>query len=205
MKGSIIIIAGMPASGKSTAARKLSAHYHWPVLEKDEIKEELFDTLGFASYSEKRKLDAAATAVLVRCASSILRGGDSLILVNNFRQEALERLMGIVKELDSRAVFVFFQGDNDVFYKRYVERDLDTAHLRHIGHIVQEHYPLRPGESCLHTMTREEFREKFEKLGMADIQADCRKIAVDATDPGSIDLEYLINEIDKALGIEERM
>ena len=43
----IIIIAGMPASGKSTAAARVSQALGYPVLEKDAIKEELFDTIGF--------------------------------------------------------------------------------------------------------------------------------------------------------------
>ena len=63
----LIIIAGMPASGKSTAAEKLSRIFGYPVLEKDALKEELFDTIGFQNYPQKRLLDTAATAVLLRC------------------------------------------------------------------------------------------------------------------------------------------
>ena len=43
----LIILAGMPASGKTTFSRKLSKALGYPVLEKDEIKEELFDVIGF--------------------------------------------------------------------------------------------------------------------------------------------------------------
>ena len=39
----LIIIAGMPASGKSTYARKLSRALGYPIIEKDNIKEQLFD------------------------------------------------------------------------------------------------------------------------------------------------------------------
>ena len=45
----LIIIAGMPASGKSTVAEKLSRIFGYPVLEKDALKEELFDTIGCRS------------------------------------------------------------------------------------------------------------------------------------------------------------
>ena len=51
----IIVLAGMPASGKSTVAAKLSAVFSLPVLAKDELKEALFDTVGFSCYAEKRK------------------------------------------------------------------------------------------------------------------------------------------------------
>lgn len=43
----IIIVAGMPASGKTTFVNKLSKALGYPVLEKDAIKEELFDVIGF--------------------------------------------------------------------------------------------------------------------------------------------------------------
>ena len=60
----LIILAGMPATGKSTVARHLTAFFGYPVLEKDRIKEALFDTIGFECYAEKRRLDLAATEVM---------------------------------------------------------------------------------------------------------------------------------------------
>ena len=63
----LIIIAGMPATGKSTLARALSENFSFPVLEKDDIKEEMFDTVGYRDLTEKRALDVAANAILLRC------------------------------------------------------------------------------------------------------------------------------------------
>ena len=71
----LIILAGMPASGKTTFSKKLNKALGYPVLEKDEIKEELFDVIGFENYAQKRLMDTAATAVLLRCADSLLSGG----------------------------------------------------------------------------------------------------------------------------------
>ena len=56
----LIILSGLPASGKSTVAKALQGAFPYPILEKDRIKECLFDTLGFQSHAEKRRLDAAA-------------------------------------------------------------------------------------------------------------------------------------------------
>ena len=194
----VIIIAGMPASGKSTLARAVGAALGYPVLEKDELKEEIFDTVGFSCYAEKRKLDHAATAVLLRCFESLLVGGASVILVNNFDTASAERLSSLVTSYDCRAVTVFLGGDNDVFYRRYVERD--RLHLRHPGHVVQEHYPLRDGEAPDHEMTREEFSEKFEKRGMADFHCPGARIELDATDPGRIDADALVRRLRALLG-----
>ena len=193
----IIVLTGMPASGKSTVASKLSEALSLPILAKDELKEALFDTLGFTCYAEKRKLDHAANAVLLRAAEAMLRGGRSVILDNNFDGGAAEALNGLIDRMGARCVTVFFGGDNEAFYRRYVERD--RLHLRHLGHVVQEHYPLREGDSPDHDMTREEFREKFEKRGMADVRLHGIRIEIDATEPAAIDTDRLIRDIREAL------
>ena len=190
----LIILAGMPASGKTTFANKLSAALQYPVLEKDAIKEELFDVIGFQNYTQKRLMDTAATAVLLRCADSLLQSGQSLIVVNNFRKDAEPAVEQLLEKHRCRCVFVCFGGDGDAFYRRYVERD--NRGERHLGHVLQEHYPPWPGDALTHTMTREEFAEKFEKLGMHEfsVRGICR-IDVDATWPEAIDADALIQSI----------
>ena len=189
----VIVLAGMPASGKSTVAGKISAALSLPVLAKDELKESLFDTVGFTCYAEKRRLDHAANAVLLRAARAMLAAGQSVILDNNFDHISAKALDTLTEEFGARCITVFLGGDTEAFYHRYVERD--RAHLRHPGHVVQDHYPLLPGESADHDMTREEFREKFEKRGMADVRLRGERIDVDATDPAAIDVEALIGQI----------
>ena len=189
----ILVLAGMPASGKSTISKKISAALGLPILEKDALKEEIFDTMGFTCYAEKRKCDHAANAVLLRCAEALLQSGQSMILDNNFDVIAAKRLSELVERYGCRCMTVFLGGDADVFYHRYVERD--RRHLRHLGHVVQEHYPLWEGDSPDHDMTREEFREKFESRGMAEFRCPGERIDIDATDPDAIDVDGLIGQI----------
>lgn len=194
----IIVLAGMPASGKSTVAAQLGKAFGMPILEKDALKEAIFDTIGFQNYAEKRKTDHAANAVLLRCARALLDSGISVILDNNFDETSAGVLDGMVREYGCKCVTVFLGGDTEAFYRRYVERD--RLHLRHLGHVVQEHYPLWEGDSPDHDMTREEFREKFEKRGMANFRIGGERIDVDATDPAKIDVDGLIEQIRALLG-----
>lgn len=194
----IIIIAGMPASGKTTFVNVLSKELGFPVLEKDAIKEELFDVIGFRNYEEKRLMDVAATSVLLRCTDSLLAGGQSLIVVNNFRSDVAPRVEEILQKYHCGCVLVFFGGDGDVFYKRYVERDLHPT--RHLGHVLQDRFPPAPGDPLVYSMTREEFARKFESLGMNEFQISAAKrIDVDATYPEQIDTEALIQKIRQLL------
>ncbi len=193
----IIILAGMPASGKSTVAGRLKKEFDLPVLEKDALKEEIFDTMGFDCYAMKRKTDHAANAVLLRCARALLENGQSMILDNNFDTASAERLNNLAREFGAHCITVFFGGDVTAFYRRYVERD--RLHLRHLGHVLQDHYPPREGDSLDYTMTPEEFSEKFEKRGMTSFSCTGVRIDLDATDPAKIDMDALIALVGEAM------
>ena len=80
----------------------------------------------------------------------------------------------------------------DVTYEGYIAV-LDGVST---DYVVQEHYPPREGDPTTHTMTREEFRDKFESLGMASFDSGSPTISVDATYPERIDVDALINRIE---------
>ena len=189
----IILLAGMPASGKSTIAARVSREFGLPVIEKDALKEVLFDTLGFRCYAEKRKLDHVANALLLQQTETFIKSGQPVILDNNFDSIAAEKYNALVEKYRCKCVTVFLDGETEAFYKRYVARD--AAHARHLGHILQEHYPPQPGDSLDHTMTPEEFDEKFVKRGMREVQLAGKRIDIDATHPETIDLDALIARI----------
>ena len=56
----LILVSGIPASGKSTMAAYLSEKLDIPMYSKDRIKELLYDTVGFEGRAQKVKLGAAA-------------------------------------------------------------------------------------------------------------------------------------------------
>lgn len=192
----LIIIAGMPAAGKSTVARKVSQAFGYPILEKDDIKEELFDTVGYRDLTEKRMLDTAATAVLMRCAEAVLKTGTSLILVNNFESTRSGEVQAMIDRCGCRSLTVFLGGDADVLHARYVERD--KKGVRHLGHTFIDRYPPLPGDELGKPMTREYFADRFEKQGMADFKISGPRIEVDATYPENVDIDGLIAKIRSA-------
>lgn len=189
----LIILAGMPATGKSTVAASLSTAFGYPILEKDNIKEGLFDTLGFENYAQKRALDHAANDVLLRVLEAMLKADNSLIVDNNFDTASAEKLCAILETYQPNCVTVFLSGDPQVLYERYAERD--NLHKRHLGHVLQDHYPPREGDSLYYTMTPEEFDEKFFKRGMAQFKCPGERIDVDMTDFSKVSLEALCAQV----------
>lgn len=189
----LIIVAGMPATGKSTVAAGLAEAFQYPILEKDNIKEVLFDTVGFENYPQKRKLDIAANGVLLHVLELMLKANASVIVVNNFDTESARQLCGLMETYRPRSVTVFLNGDAQVLYQRYIQRD--NQHKRHLGHILQEHYPPHEGDSLDYTMTREEFDEKFFKRGMDQFRCPGERIDLDMTDFDAVCVEDVARQI----------
>lgn len=193
----MIILAGMPASGKTFVSQRIASALGVPLVAKDRFKESLFDTLGWKEYPEKRRLDYAANAVLLDAVEIMLENGISVLIDDNFDEVATKRVNELIDSYKVNCVTVFFDGDADAFYRRYIERD--NAHARHLGHIIQDHYPPFPGECTDYEMTREEFRQKFEFRGIKDFRCHGKRIDIDATDPTTIDVDKLIGDIRKML------
>lgn len=194
----LIILSGLPASGKSTVARALQSSFPYPILEKDRIKECLFDTLGFQSHAEKRRLDAAAARILLQTAEVILVSGGSVILDNNFDTAAGEALHTLQTRLAPRSVTLLLTADEDVLYKRYLDRDL--SHTRHPGHAVSDRYPPLPGDPEVSPMEREGFAQRYLSRGMGRVNWGGPVIRVDTTNLETLDQTALIAQVQSALG-----
>ena len=193
----VIVLTGMPATGKSTICKAMAEHFGYPVVEKDAIKEELFDTVGFTCYAEKRALDHAANAVVNHMVEQLLKAGGSVIVDNNFDDISGKHFKELLEQYAPQCVCVFLRGDLDVLHQRYTLRD--NAHARHLGHVLQEHYPPRPGDSLYYTMTRDEFCEKFMKRGMDSFVCPGGRMEVDTTDFAKVHPEQIVEQVQKLL------
>ena len=109
-----ILVAGMPASGKSTIAVRISASLGIPMLSKDSIKEVLFDDLGFHSRAEKVQLGTAAMHILYDAAAQLMKAGKPFILENNFEDASIPGIMALLETHHYTAVTVRLTGDPEV-------------------------------------------------------------------------------------------
>lgn len=178
----LILVAGVPASGKSRFAAYASEKLGYILLVKDELKERLFDTVGFDSHEGKRRLDAGATACMFYSAGRILGGGQSVILDNNFLARDRPAALALADQYGCQVVTVRFGGDVRVLFERYEQRDKDPS--RHRGHAVSCRYPEVPGMERQEAAARETlagFERKYRERGAFDFSVG-DVVAVDTTD-----------------------
>lgn len=190
----MILIAGLPATGKSRFADYAASALNLPLFCKDSIKEILFDDVGFSSHSGKTQLNYASFHIMIYAAEQVLQTGKSVILENNFENYAKPDLLRLVKTYGCNIITVMFTGDVKTIYRRYIERNSDPS--RHRGHILSDSYPeTTPNHAVQNPISYEQFRDDFQKRGMSDFNVGGKRIEVDTTDFSSIDYDTIVREI----------
>ena len=190
----LILIAGLPATGKSGFAEYAGEALQLPLICKDSIKEILFDDVGFKSHDEKTQLNHASLHIMLYAAEQILRTGSSVILENNFENYAKPELCRLVGTYNCNVITVMFGGDVSVIYRRYVDRNADPT--RHRGHVLSDRYPETEDAGRIpDPIPLEEFRDGFRKRGMSTFDIGGKRIEVDTTNFATVDYAKLIQRI----------
>ncbi|KAI9021322.1 P-loop containing nucleoside triphosphate hydrolase protein [Hyaloraphidium curvatum] len=124
----VVVISGVPGSGKTTIGRPLARALGLPFLDKDDILEALFDSLGCGSPAERQRLSRAADGVL-RCVAENARGA---VLCSFWRPPGLAIASGTpcdwLQDLGARIIELRCMCPPDVAAARF------AARKRHPGH-----------------------------------------------------------------------
>lgn len=124
----IVVVAGIPGSGKTTLARRLAPELGLPLISKDTIKEALFDTLGTGDIEWSRQLGRAAHVVMY----ALARDAGSAVLESHFWRGISE---GEIRGLGRPLVQVYCRCPVEIALDRYLRRAESPD--RHSGHLPE--------------------------------------------------------------------
>lgn len=135
----LVVINGMPGSGKTTLSRRL--HKELPdviLLNKDTFKEFLFDTLPPGDFQWSKLLGRVSLEALYAMVRVFLKNERDVILENAFYKEFA---MHDIPSFGVPVLEIYCRCDESVRQKRYIDRANTT---RHPGHMDKDGGTLNP-------------------------------------------------------------
>lgn len=182
----LVIITGAPCNGKTTIAQHLAGKFRLPVVNKDGIKERLFDRLGWKTDSQWSKLlSLASYDLLYYFIDAQLKAGRSLITEANFKADIdTPQILGLHEHYAFTTFQIYCHANQETLIQRFVERGKSTE--RHPGHIDQ--------------MMAVDIRSSLLKNEYRPLELAGQLIALDTTDLTRLDYTTVTAALAKALG-----
>lgn len=171
----LVVVTGMPAAGKSTLAAELSRTLALPLIERDRIKEQLYETLGAGDSEWSSRLGGAAFALLFDHAAALLEAGRSAIVEANFFRGGAEPEFAALPA--HRVVQIHCSAPLELLVERY------TSRRRHHGHHDDEKVHL--------------LRERFDRGAHEPLDLAGDLIRVDTSSP--VDTGAIVDRVRTSL------
>jgi predicted kinase len=129
----LILVAGVPASGKTTIAHRLARAMRLPLICKDTLKESLFDHLGTGDRGWSRRLGYAVVQAMYALAGEILAAGASLILESTFvHPDTPGEVRELIQATGARLSVVYCHAAPEVLAARFTARARTDRHPSHL-------------------------------------------------------------------------
>jgi predicted kinase len=182
----LILVNGLPGSGKTTLARRLAADVHLAVFSRDGLYETLYDALARGSGEGPALLGSAAFTLLYYVTGCVLAAGQSVIVEQFFGRPELRTAE--LFALQQRHPFEPFQ-----------------ILCRADGRVLLERFRARAGTEERHASHRDrewidQHQERILEGRLAPLALGGQVVEVDTTTPEGFDYAALLGQVRAAVG-----
>lgn len=182
-RATLVIVSGPPGSGKTTAGRAIARARGLPFFNKDDIKEILFDKLGWSDRAWSMKLGVGSAVILHDIAEKMLEAGASVVVENAFHKDfATPLFLELAKTCECDLIQVDFRASRDILVERFQKRAVAD---RHPGHADSSHIG--------------DFRQRLGSGTYEMLIPGAHLITVDTDDWALVDTEKICNNVSRLL------
>ncbi len=180
----LILVTGLPCTGKSTLAKRLARDLGLPLVSRDDIKEVLFDNLGWKDRDWSKKLGIASWHLLYYFVDLLLATRQSFVVENYFKPDFdTQKFRDLRARYDYHALQIRCTTDGETLFERFKRRS--ESGERHRGHTDHQNHA--------------EFEQQLRAgtCDMLDIGGET--LDVDTTDLAGIDYAALLTAVERRL------
>ncbi|MGI5841082.1 MAG: AAA family ATPase [Patescibacteria group bacterium] len=181
----LIVISGLSGTGKTTLGRYLSEELNFPFINKDSLKEIMFDKIGWKDREWSQKLGAASYGAMYYLAEELIKCGCSVIVESNFRAEIDgEKLRNLGGRYGCQIIEVLCWAEGGALFERFKKRaESGERHPGHVDHLCYEE------------------QEKRLLVGKAQSLRVGRVIELNTSDWEKVDYKGVLRKVRQELGI----
>ncbi len=182
----LVIVNGLPGTGKTTLARRLAADAHLAVFSRDGLYETLYDALDCRSNGLPPLLGPAAFTLLYSVTGSVLAAGQSLIVEGFFGRPALRtaEFLRLQRAHNFEPLQILCRTEGRVLLERFLAR-VGTEE-RHASHRDRQWL--------------EQNKEWLLQGRLPPLVLGGQLIEIDTTTPYSFDYAHLLQQVRAAIG-----
>jgi shikimate kinase len=175
----VIIILGLPGTGKTTLGRQLAEKMQLPFFCRDDLKEILFETLGWQDRKWSQKLGQVSYVLLYYMLAQQLAAGKSCIVETAFNAEFANREFKVIQaRYDFDPIQVLCQTEAKVLLERFRQRSIyGERHPGHVDHLNQAEM------------------ERIVQSGYRLLNIGGKVFEVDTTDFATVNIDQLLQQI----------